>query len=199
MYIPFPRTNLKEFHSIINETYVKIIYPLRDQIMQVIESQYKTLKQHKTETTEKEKCDEPYRSVRILILTQSMILQYRIKYYLLQCKTNVDRPSLWLDESEDARSIGPLLLTPADYTHQSESRSHDIITEWLLTIVSPCRKQTSFCQYHSLVYTGNKSVLETHLILHKQSAISIRKSGDDVWTPSPALSHNLLCLQQRWS
>lgn len=135
MYIPFPRTNRKEFHSIINETYVKIIYPLRDQIMQVIESQYKTLKQHKTETTEKEKCDEPYRSVRILILTQSMILQYRIKYYLLPCKTNVDRPSLWLDESEDARSIGPLLLTPADYTHQSES--HNIITEWLLTIVSP--------------------------------------------------------------
>lgn len=91
MYIPFPRTNRKEFHSIINETYVKIIYPLRDQIMQVIESQYKTLK---TETTEKEKCDEPYRSVRILILTQSMILHYRIKYYLLPCKTNVDRPSL---------------------------------------------------------------------------------------------------------
>lgn len=62
--------------------------------MQIIESQYKTLKQHKTETTEKEKCDEPYRSVRILILTQSMIVQYRIKYYLLPCKTNVDRPSL---------------------------------------------------------------------------------------------------------
>lgn len=91
MYIPFPRTNRKEFHSIINETYVKIIYLLRDQVMQVIESQYKTLK---TETTEKEKCDEPYRSVRILILTQSMILHYRIKYYLLPCKTNVDRPSL---------------------------------------------------------------------------------------------------------
>lgn len=94
MYIPFPRTNRKEFHSIINETYVKIIYLLRDQVMQVIESQYKTLKQRKTETTENEKCGEPYRSVRILILTQSMILQYRIKYYLLPCKTNVDRPSL---------------------------------------------------------------------------------------------------------